>query len=325
MINKNKIISVIVLLTITVSTIFLSGCVEEKSREDAIPDDAIKYTPEMDLFLPVIHSTEWSDPVPMPGPVNTAGGEDACFILPDGNTFFFFFTPDVNVPANEQLFDGVTGIWWCQKQGNTWTEPTRVLLSTNLALDGAPFYQDNTLWFASFRVVNYGEDGDMWTATYENGEWKNWENAGQLLNEVYNIGEMHLSSDGNTMYFHRESSPGSGEYDLFTTTFIDNNWTEPENLGPPISTTMDDSRPFVTEDENELWFTRPSTKGYTGPAVCQSIKNPDGTWGEPVEIVSNFAGEPTLDVEGNLYFVHHFFDESMTMIEADIYVAYRKG
>jgi len=88
-----------------VSTIFFSGCVEEKSREDAIPDNAIKYTPEMDLFLPVIHSTEWSDPVPMPGPVNTAGGEDACFITPDGNTFFFFFTPDVNVPANEQLFD----------------------------------------------------------------------------------------------------------------------------------------------------------------------------------------------------------------------------
>ena len=54
MINKNKIISVIVLLIITVSTIFLSGCVEEKSREDAIPDDAIKYTPEMDLFLPII-------------------------------------------------------------------------------------------------------------------------------------------------------------------------------------------------------------------------------------------------------------------------------
>ena len=314
----------VLLLVFLMALLFFSGCVEEKNREDAIPDDAIKYTPDMDIFPPVIHSSEWSDPVPMPGPVNTAGGEDACFITPDGNTFFFFFTPDVNVPANEQLLDGVTGIWWCQKQGDTWTEPTRILLSTNLALDGAPFYQDNTLWFASFRIGNYRDDGDIWTATYENGEWKNWENAGQLLNEVYNIGEMHITSDGNTMYFHRESTPGSGEYDLYTTTLVNNTWAEPVNLGPPISTPLDDSRPFVSYDGNELWFTRQSNKGYTGPAVYRSIKNPDGSWGEPVEIASNFAGEPTLDSEGNLYFVHHFFDEDMNMIEADIYVCYKQ-
>jgi hypothetical protein len=39
--------------------------------------------------------------------------------------------------------------------------------------------------------------------------------------------------------------------------------------------------------------------------------------------VSSFAGECTMDAEGNLYFVHHYFSEDMTMIEADIYVAYK--
>ena len=277
----------------------------------------------MDLFIPVVHDINWSDPVPMPGPVNTAGGEDACFITPDANTFFFFFTPDVNIPHTEQLNDGVTGIWWCQRNSKSWTEPTRVLLSKNLALDGAPFYQDNTLWFASFRVGNYREDGDIWTATYENGEWTNISNAGQVLNEEYNIGEMHLSSDKKTLYFHREPTPGSGEYDLFTTTFENEMWTEPMNIGYPVSTEKDDSRPFVNEDETELWFTRESNLGYTGPAVFRSIKQDNGSWDDPVEIVSNFAGEPTLDSEGNLYFVHHFFDEEMNMVEADIYVCYK--
>ena len=40
-------------------------------------------------------------------------------------------------------------------------------------------------------------------------------------------------------------------------------------------------------------------------------------------IVSQFAGEPTLDDAGNLYFVHHYFEHGQ-MIEADIYVAYKK-
>jgi hypothetical protein len=135
---------------------------------------------------------------------------------------------------------------------------------------------------------------------------------------------MHLSNDEKTMYFHKESSPGSGQYDLFTITKTGNEWSEPERIGPPISTELSDSRPFVTADKNELWFTRPSTSGYVGPAIFQSIKNKNGSWSEPVEIISNFAAEPTLDAEGNLYFVHHFFDEEMNMIEADIYVCYKK-
>jgi len=308
---------------IIISMINLSGCTEEEiTREEAIPKDAVKMTPDTDLFIPIAHSDQYKQPVPMPGPVNTAGGEDACFITPDGTQFFFFFTPDVLVPANEQLLDGVTGIWWCQKQGTSWTEPVRVRLSDTLALDGAPFYQDNTLWFASFRVGNYGEDGDIWIASYEDNDWTKIHNAGALLNQDYNIGELHLSSDGNTLFFHRESDDGTGTYDLFTSTYDGSTWDEPVLIPSPVSTSLDDSRPFVSEDGTELWFTRSSQMGYTGPAVFQSIKNPDGTWAEPVEIVSNFAGEPTLDAAGNLYFVHHFFDETMTMIEADIYVCY---
>ena len=303
-----------------VGVIGFTGCVEEISREDAIPDDAIKVTPETDRFPPVLHLDGWEDPIPMEGPVNTRGGEDACFITPDGNTFFFFFTPDVSVPANEQLSDGVTGIWWCTKQGSSWTEPERVQLGQSVALDGAPFYQDTILWFASFRVGNYRDDGDICTAHYVNGQWTEIKNTGSQLNDVYNIGEMHLSNDGNTIYFHGENP--SGDTDLYTTTWNQTHWDEPVTLGAPVNTELDDSRPFVTTDGTELWFTRPSMLGYTGPAVYRSLKKPDGSWSEPVEIASNFAAEPTLDAAGNLYFGHHFFDAEMNMIEADIYVCY---
>ncbi|MDG6218876.1 MAG: hypothetical protein QCI00_05505 [Candidatus Thermoplasmatota archaeon] len=307
----------VILLLFLITIFLLSGCVEEKSRADIIPDDAIKVTPETDLFPPVVHDLMWADPIPVPGPINTAGAEDAGFITPDGNTLIFFFTPDVTVPPNEQLFDGVTGLWWSQRQGNSWTEPTRIKLGNTIALDGAPFYQDNTLWFASARAGNY-RDLDFWTAEYVNNKWTNIKNTDQLLNEIYEIGEMHVSSDEKTLYFDHKSG------NLFTTQLLDGVWTEPEEIGPPVNTAQKESRPFVNQDETELWFHRPSGKGYAGAGIFRSIRNPDGTWGEPVEIVSNFAAEPSLDAEGNLYFSHHFFDEDLNMIEADIYVCYKQ-
>ena len=39
--------------------------------------------------------------------------------------------------------------------------------------------------------------------------------------------------------------------------------------------------------------------------------------------ISQFAGEASLDNKGNIYFTHHFYKDGV-MLEADIYVAYKK-
>ena len=298
--------------------------VELPKRGDKIPSDAIKITPEIDRFPPVLHSDLWDEPVPMEGPINTAGAEDAPVITPDGNTFFFFFTPDLEVPPEKQLLDSVTGIWWSKKISGTWSEPERIILNDDLVLDGPLCIQGNTLWFASFRNGNYrNDDGDVYTTVLENGKWTNWQNAGQLLNEQYNIGELYTSTDGNIMYFGRLGYGGFGESDIWETKKINGIWTEPANLGATVNTEVNEAQPFLSSDGNELWFTSPSKMGYTGPALFRTLKTASG-WSEPEEIISNFAGDPGLDDEGNSYFTHHFFDEAMEWIEADIYVAYRK-
>ncbi len=297
----------------------LSGCVQEGSRLDAIPDDAVKITPETDILPPILQVSGWGDPIPMEGPINTAGGEDSAFITPDGKTFYFFFTPDVSVPANEQLTDGYTGIWWSHWNQGLWSEPERVVLTTTIGLDGAQFVLDDTLWFASARLGNFGEL-DYYIAELVDGEWKNWQNAGQLLNAVYDIGELHISRDGQLMYC---DGYGSSSSDLFVLEANGSSWDEPVALPAPINTDeFDESRPYVNADGSELWYTSTSRLGYPGPAIFRSIRLQNGSWGEPVEVVSQFAGEPSLDDDGNLYFTHHFFDGQMNMIEADIYVCY---
>jgi len=125
----------------------------EITRESVIPAAAVKMTPEADRYPPILHSDEWSQPVPLGGAVNTAGGEDSPFILPDGSMLYFFFTPNVTVPAEKQILDGVTGIYVSTKQNGTWTAAERVILQDEgkLALDGAEFVQGNVMWFASAR------------------------------------------------------------------------------------------------------------------------------------------------------------------------------
>lgn len=312
----------IVIVVSSIAIVILSEITRDrvalKSRHEALPTDIVKGTPEMDFFPPILQSDDWYSPIPLPGPINTVGAEDSPFLTPDGQWFFFTFTPDVRVPAEGQLIDGVTGIWGSKKVGDDWTEPERIVLSDGVSLDGAEFIQDGTMWFGSVRAGNYREI-DIYTAKYDDGKWTDVANAGEQLNVQYDVGEFCLSPDGKTLYF----GSGNATRDIWSLKWTDGSWGNLTKVANVNSDDLSEDQPFVTADGMELWFTGQSRKGYPGPAVYRSTWN-GTTWGHPIEIISRFAGEPTIDGQGNIYFVHHFFSQEGTMIEADIYVAYRK-
>ncbi len=287
-------------------------------REGFIPQDAIKYTPEGDLYPPMLNVGGYQDPVPLEGPINTAGAEDSPFITPDGQDFYFFFTPDVEVPAGQQLMDGVTGIWHSEKSNDSWSEPESIILGGE-SLDGSVFVSDDEMWFGSVREGNYGEI-DLYIAHYVDGEWTKVENAGQVLNSQYDIGEFHLTPDGNQIFFGWDQGEPANDRDLYTMERSDDGWSSPSPM-ESLNTDLNEDQPFLSTDGEELWFTGQSRLGHTGPSVYMSTWNGSG-WGEPVEIISQFAGEPAVDDAGNIYFVHHYFDEELNILEADIYVAY---
>lgn len=300
--------------------VLLCGCTQTRpsvDRYSLIPDSVVKKTPLNDLHPPILHSDEWEEPVPLPYPVNTRGGEDSAFILPSGDIIYFFYTPDVLKPVELQVIDGVTGVYASNKlDNNSWSEPERVWLAEpgKLSLDGCEFVQDNIIWVCSARE---GYEGLNWfSAKYENGEWEDFE----LIDfpEVYEVGELHVNNNWTKIFFHSEREGGKGGYDLWTTELINEEWSEPVNL-ELLNTEVTEGWPFLTEDESELWFLR-WTQGY--PAIYRSRWN-ETDWGEPELIISQFAAEVSIDNEGNLYFSHHFI-ENGTMLDADIYVAYKK-
>ncbi|HXK50257.1 MAG TPA: hypothetical protein PKW56_07300 [Clostridiales bacterium] len=292
-------------------------------RHNKLPADIDKVVPAADWYPPILEKTdEFEMPVPMGAGINTSGAEDSPFILPDGNTMYFFFTPDVRLSAEQQLFDEVSGVWVSHRYGDTWSEAERVWLQEPgmISLDGAVCVQDNEMWFASAREGYTGVN--MFTAVGSGSTWDYWEYCGDRLMKEIQIGEVHLH--GDDLYFHSKRTGGLGDLDIWVTTRNDfGYWSDPVNI-TEVNTNGLDGFPFISSDGNEMWLMRT----YLGsPAIYRSKKN-GGIWQEPELIVHRFAGEPTLDDAGNLYFVHHFYklnaENEDEMIEADIYMAERK-
>jgi len=281
------------------------------TREDKIPRDAIKVTPESDLTPPKSLSSEYNDPVPVTGLVNTAGAEDSAFILPDGKTLYFFFTPDVRVPVEKQLLDGVTGIWVSKKVGGQWQKAERVWLTSlnKLSLDGCEFVDNKTMLFCSARE---GYAGVNWfSAESKSGEWTNWQEV--KFPENWKVGELHEYN--NQVFFHSDKAGGKGGLDIWMITRQDNGgWTEPVNI-EAVNSPVNEGWPALNPAGTELWF----SKNY---GLWRS-KKIGGEWQEPEQIFSNLAGEASIDKAGNVYFTHHFYKNNQ-MIEADIYISSKK-
>jgi WD40-like Beta Propeller Repeat len=308
-----------------VSLVLMSGCqtahtlkpqdVQPLSRLKGIPSDAAKITQATDPTPPISENIEYSDPKPVPGVVNTAGAEDSPFITPDGRTLYFFFTPDVRVPVERQLLDGITGIYVSRMVNGSWQEPERVVLQDEdkLSLDGCLFVLGNRSWFCSARE---GYSGIHWfTADYVDSTWQDWRNAdGELKKEEYDTGELHMSGDGMELYFHANRAGGKGGLDIWVSRKEGGVWSAPENV-TVINTERDEGWPALNPGIDELWFNRDY-------GVWRS-KRVNGEWQAPEQMFGPLAGEPTIDGDGNVYFVHHYFKNG-SMVEADIYVAERK-
>ncbi len=281
-------------------------------RESLIPPDAVKMSPENDRLPPVLLSEEYEDPVPLPYPVNTRGAEDSAFVMPDGNTLYVWFTPNNKMDVIEQSQDKVTGIYKFEKQGEGWSAPERVWLVEpgEPHLDGCGFFQGNQVWVCGARE---GYSGLHWfKSELTNGTWSIAELAD--FNPAYEVGELYISNDGNELYFHSARAGGKGGLDIWMSEKVNGEWQLPVNL-KNVNSEYDEGWPALNVQENELWI----SKNYS---LWRSEKV-NGIWQVPVEMISTLAGEASIDQFGNVYFTHHYFENDQ-MIEADIYVAYKK-
>lgn len=139
---------------------------------------------------------------------------------------------------------------------------------------------------------------DIYSSLITNDGWTEPANLGPTINTEFWESQPCLSPDNRDLYFISRRPDNYGGSDIYVSHRTAKGWSEPENLGPNINTIGDESGPFIHADNQTLFFASNGWPGYGMQDLFMSRKQPDGTWGKPINL-----GYPinTIDDEGSIF------------------------
>src|SRR5690606_400189 len=76
----------------------------------------------------------------------------------------------------------------------------------------------------------------------------------EALNTEYSDVSPFYHRASNTLYFSTEGHMGFGGLDVFRSVYANGVWEEPENLGAPTNSSLDDAFYSLSDDEQEGYF-----------------------------------------------------------------------
>ena len=129
------------------------------------------------------------------------------------------------------------------------------------SIDDIQIVDANTIAFASNKLGGYG-GYDIFTMSFNNGEWAKAQNAGPQINSAYNERSPYMSSGQEAMFFSSDKPYCHGGYDIYYIN-LESDKKVPVNLGPSINSTADDLYFKIDEDGQVAIFTsnRPDGPG----------------------------------------------------------------
>ncbi|WP_290791258.1 OmpA family protein [Flavihumibacter sp. UBA7668] len=139
---------------------------------------------------------------------------------------------------------------------------------------------------------------DLYISYLTSEGWSEPQNLGNKINTEFWESAPSLSPDKRDLYFASRRPDGFGGSDIWVSHRLPNGrWSEPENLGPEINTSGDESCPFIHADNQSLYFTSNGLTGYGGDDLFVARKGPKGSFSLPRNL-----GYPinTIENEGSL-------------------------
>jgi len=170
-----------------------------------------------------------------------------------------------------------------KKEDKTWGEPIKMndkinrknFHSTQPSIGLDMEKQVPILYFASNRPVGSKGGWDIWFSEYDldKNKWKIPKNGGSQINTVLDEMSPRYNVETETMSFSSQGWPGLGGFDIFKTKGEMGDWSEPQNIGYPINTEVDELY-FSNEtsgDEGYFVSNRKGSVSLKNPTCCDDI------------------------------------------------------
>jgi hypothetical protein len=240
---------------------------------------------------------EWSAPVNLGEPVNTAYHDAWMSMSADGLSLFI-----------DSTRPGGSGDWdlWVTTRATTehdWATPVNLGPTVNsLYFDATPSISADglSLFFESNRPGGPGGWADLWvtTRTSVSDLWGTPVNLGPTVNSAYGDGSLSISADGLSLYFGSDRPGGEGGWDVWVTkrATISDPWGTPVNLGPPVNTSSTDHSQDFSADGSTLYFSSYQPGGYGDRDIWQVSITP----------IVDFNGDGIVDCADMCIMVDHW-------------------
>ncbi len=122
---------------------------------------------------------------------------------------------------------------------------------------------------------------DLYISYRKGNGWSQPQNLGPAVNTGGWESQPCLSIDGRTLFFVSDRKDGYGGMDIWRSTLVEGRWSKPVNLGPGINTKGDEKSPFISFDNQTLYFASNGHVGMGGMDLFVCRRTGDTSWSEP--------------------------------------------
>lgn len=210
------------------------------------------------VYISYKKNSEYSEPTNIGSSINGNSDNIVAGLSPDGKNLFICR----NDNGNKDLF-------MSSLSGKIWQKPVKLGSGINSASDEttASISPDGAvLYFSSNKTGGYGGFDIYFSRKLPNGDWGEALNLGNQVNTKEDEICPYIHPDGYSIFFSSKGHGSSGGFDIFFSSFNDDNTcSAPLNFGPPVNSENDETFYSPTAEGKRAWFcsTRPEGLGGT--------------------------------------------------------------
>lgn len=214
---------------------------------------SIERTSNEDLFFTRKEDGQWMEAQPF-NTINTTYNEGSACLSKDGKTLYFARCNSPDSFGNCDIFEATLtadSVW-----GNVRNLGTAINTSS---WDSHPStsHSGDTLFFASDRLGGFGLSDIYFSVKDAEGKWQKAINIGPIINTRGNEVSPFFHRRHNVLYFSSDGHPLTfGDFDIYKSYRQDNNWREPQNIGPLVNGAGSEYYFTIDSESNQLFYAR---------------------------------------------------------------------